>query len=79
MTTKLSPESLDTLEDYLIKQLTDDEGAAPAAKLDIIRKLLEKNNRLYVRPKPKDCGPALDEISDVDTDARMVLPFRTRK
>lgn len=60
----LSKESLDALEKLFIDQLLDTAGGVPAAKLDILRKLLEKNNRLYVRPKAGDCGPALDRVRE---------------
>jgi len=76
---KLNPETLDKLESFFLKQLTDSGGAAPAAKLDIIRKLLEKNNRLYVKPNAKDPGPRLDSISSTDSeDSPCNLPFETR-
>jgi hypothetical protein len=76
-------ETLDKLEDLFISQLLDAEGTMPAAKLDILRKALEKNNRLYCRPEVKDCGPALDEIADLDwspeDDGKVVLPFPRKK
>lgn len=82
---KLDQDSLDKLEDVLIKNLTGEAGeeGMSAAHLDLVRKLLEKNNRLYVRPKPKDCGPALEEISDPEWEPgdkpKAILPFPTRK
>jgi hypothetical protein len=78
----ISKESLDTIEQLFVDQLLAPEGSMPAAKLDILRKVLEKNNRLYVRPTAKDCGPALDAVSkelEAGDDLPMKLPFRRVK
>lgn len=78
---KLDKDQLDKLETLFLDELLDTESKVPAAKLDILRKLLEKNNRLYVRPQPKDCGPALDQIrKELEDEVQgPVLPFPIRR
>jgi hypothetical protein len=75
---KMSPETLDKLEEKLLDELLNSEGAVPAAKLDQIRKILEKNNRLYVRPGVKT-PDLLKELDSTDEEANpCVLPFARR-
>lgn len=75
-------EDLDTLEDILLKNLKGEaeEGKQmSAATLDLTRKILEKNNRLYVKPRAKDCMTVLDAISSTDpADSPCDLPFGTK-
>lgn len=78
---KLDKETLDKLEHIFLEQLLDPNGTVPAAKLDIIRKSLERNNRLYVRPQPGDASPTLDAIRRELEDENqgpgpIILPFK---
>lgn len=80
----LNKAELDELERLFLQELMNIDSSVPAAKLDQMRKVLERNNRLVARPEPSkildwDTDDPPDETDAENHPSPVLFPFPTRR